>query len=401
MEERPGYLPELLAEKDSLDPSFVNCMRLLTREINRIQSGGVPPVLSPKALKEEEAAENGSLGDTAPMAVAVTPEAAPQPVPPPRPYRKPNPDSIYEGKLYKPIKLSEKVWVPVKDFPKFNFVGKLLGPKGNTFKRLQQNTGTKMSILGRGSMRDKEKEEELRTSGDAKYTHLSDDLHVLIEVEAPPGQAHARLGIAIEEIKKFLKPELNDEIHQEQMREMAILSGMGEEQVPPPPGHIPGPAPHPGPPGHGRGTRVIPAHPHPGRGAPILRGHSPIIRGRGMPARRVVTSMAARSAAALPASPTLAHAAPRSLAPPMDPYAGHTGNIRHVRVTGYETYEPGYEYEAAYPESGETVYYEYAQGGEAYETTYPAPARVQPVTTFKAPPSRTPKRLIREATHPY
>ena len=39
----------------------------------------------------------------------------------------------------------------------FNFVGKLLGPKGNTFKRLQQNTGTKMSILGRGSMRDKEK----------------------------------------------------------------------------------------------------------------------------------------------------------------------------------------------------------------------------------------------------
>lgn len=49
-------------------------------------------------------------------------------------------------------------------------------------------------------------EEELRSSGDAKYTHLSEDLHVLIEVEAPPGQAHARLGIAIEEIKKFLKP---------------------------------------------------------------------------------------------------------------------------------------------------------------------------------------------------
>lgn len=31
MEETPGYLDELLAEKDSLDPSFVNCMRLLTR----------------------------------------------------------------------------------------------------------------------------------------------------------------------------------------------------------------------------------------------------------------------------------------------------------------------------------------------------------------------------------
>lgn len=42
-------------------------------------------------------------------------------------------------------------------FVQFNFVGKLLGPKGNTFKRLQASTGTKMSILGKGSMREKEK----------------------------------------------------------------------------------------------------------------------------------------------------------------------------------------------------------------------------------------------------
>lgn len=120
---------------------------------------------------------------------------------------------------------------------------------------------------------------------------------------------------------EFLIKELNDEIHQEQMREMAILSGMGEEPVPPPPpAHIPGhPGSHPVPPG--RGTRVIPAHPHPGRGAPIIRGHAPVVRGRGMPARRVVTSVAAaRTAAALPASPTIAHAAPRGSAPPVDPY---------------------------------------------------------------------------------
>lgn len=39
----------------------------------------------------------------------------------------------------------------------FNFVGKLLGPRGNSMKRLQEETGVKMSILGKGSMRDKEK----------------------------------------------------------------------------------------------------------------------------------------------------------------------------------------------------------------------------------------------------
>ena len=49
----------------------------------------------------------------------------------------------------------------------------------------------------------------MRSSGDPKYAHLEQDLHVLIEVEAPPGQAHARLGLAIEEIKKFLVPVSN------------------------------------------------------------------------------------------------------------------------------------------------------------------------------------------------
>lgn len=39
----------------------------------------------------------------------------------------------------------------------FNFVGKLLGPKGNSLKRLQEETMCKMSVLGRGSMRDRKK----------------------------------------------------------------------------------------------------------------------------------------------------------------------------------------------------------------------------------------------------
>lgn len=36
-----------------------------------------------------------------------------------------------------------------------NFVGKLLGPKGNTMKQLQEETMCKMAILGRGSMKDR------------------------------------------------------------------------------------------------------------------------------------------------------------------------------------------------------------------------------------------------------
>ena len=46
--------------------------------------------------------------------------------------------------------------MPVKEHPKFNFVGKLLGPKGNSMKRLQEDTMTKMAVLGKGSMRNKQ-----------------------------------------------------------------------------------------------------------------------------------------------------------------------------------------------------------------------------------------------------
>ncbi|XP_015363500.1 PREDICTED: KH domain-containing, RNA-binding, signal transduction-associated protein 3-like isoform X2 [Diuraphis noxia] len=129
----------------------------------------------------------------------------------------------------KPIKVSIRVAVPVRDHPKFNFVGKLLGPKGNSLKRLQEDTITKMAILGRGSMRDRNKEEKLRNSGDPKFSHLRDDLHVEITAFAPPAEAHARIAYALTEVRRFLVPDYNDEIRQEQMWEMQILQkGSGD-----------------------------------------------------------------------------------------------------------------------------------------------------------------------------
>ena len=85
-------------------------------------------------------------------------------------------------------------------------MGKLLGPKGNSMKRLQEETMTKMAVLGRGSMRNKQQEEELRQSSDPKYAHLSEDLHVEITAFAPPSEAHARIAYALSEVRKYLIP---------------------------------------------------------------------------------------------------------------------------------------------------------------------------------------------------
>lgn len=129
-------------------------------------------------------------------------------------------------------------------------MGKLLGPKGMSLKRLQEETGTKMSILGKGSMRDKAKvnsqwifeiviynticqvssyflysysdlsweniydyemnmiylqEDELKKEG-GKYAHLNEELHVLVEVYSEISDAYARLSHALSELAKFLSP---------------------------------------------------------------------------------------------------------------------------------------------------------------------------------------------------
>ncbi|CAG0886891.1 unnamed protein product [Cyprideis torosa] len=55
------------------------------------------------------------------------------------------------------VALSEKVYVPYKEHPDFNFVGRILGPRGMTAKQLEQETGCKIMVRGRGSMRDKKK----------------------------------------------------------------------------------------------------------------------------------------------------------------------------------------------------------------------------------------------------
>jgi len=121
--------------------------------------------------------------------------------------------------------LSEKVYVPVKEFPDFNFVGRILGPRGMTAKQLEQETGCKIMVRGRGSMRDKKKEEQNR--GKPNWEHLNDELHVLITVEDTENRALVKLARATEEIKKLLVPAADgeDELKKRQLMELAIING--------------------------------------------------------------------------------------------------------------------------------------------------------------------------------
>ncbi|PAV90187.1 hypothetical protein WR25_17238 [Diploscapter pachys] len=120
---------------------------------------------------------------------------------------------------------TEKVFVPAKEYPDYNFVGRILGPRGMTAKQLEQETGCKIMVRGRGSMRDKKKEELNR--GKPNWEHLSEELHVLIQCEDTPNRARVKLMRAVEEVKKLLvpAPEGEDELKRKQLMELAIING--------------------------------------------------------------------------------------------------------------------------------------------------------------------------------
>jgi len=108
----------------------------------------------------------------------------------------------------KSIRLVQKVFVDVDQAPDFNFVGKILGPKGANAKRVAMEANVKVAICGKGSTKDKSKEKELIGQG-AEYEHLKDPLHVKIESTSPPSRAWANMQHAVELLQPLLTPDDN------------------------------------------------------------------------------------------------------------------------------------------------------------------------------------------------
>ncbi|VDN50260.1 unnamed protein product [Dracunculus medinensis] len=122
------------------------------------------------------------------------------------------------------VTMTEKIFVPVKEHPDYNFVGRILGPRGMTAKQLEQETGCKIMVRGKGSMRDKAKEEMNR--GKPNWEHLSEDLHVLIQCEDTKNRATIKLKRTAAEVKKLLVPSSDDdELKRKQLMELAIING--------------------------------------------------------------------------------------------------------------------------------------------------------------------------------
>jgi len=74
-------------------------------------------------------------------------------------------------------KPTDKVYIPVKEFPEINFFGLLVGPRGNSLKKMERESGAKISIRGKGSVK------EGKGRPEAFMGDEEDELHCLITAD--------------------------------------------------------------------------------------------------------------------------------------------------------------------------------------------------------------------------
>ena len=120
---------------------------------------------------------------------------------------------------YRPPKLNKKLYIPMKEYPGYNFIGLIIGPRGNTQKRMEKETGAKIVIRGKGSV----KEGRLQQKRDLKPDPSeNEDLHVLVEADTQEA-----LDAAAGMVEKLLQPvdEVLNEHKRQQLRELAALNG--------------------------------------------------------------------------------------------------------------------------------------------------------------------------------
>ncbi|KAL3652321.1 hypothetical protein CASFOL_002002 [Castilleja foliolosa] len=126
---------------------------------------------------------------------------------------------------YRPPKLHKKLYIPLKEYPGYNFIGLIIGPRGNTQKRMERETGAKIVIRGKGSI----KEGRLQQKRDASKPDLADneDLHVLVEADTQEA-----LEAAAGMVEKLLQPvdEVLNEHKRQQLKELAALNGTIREE---------------------------------------------------------------------------------------------------------------------------------------------------------------------------
>ncbi|OMJ26568.1 Branchpoint-bridging protein [Smittium culicis] len=135
-----------------------------------------------------------------------------------------NPDFKPPPDYRKATRFSDKYFLPTKDHPDINFIGLLIGPRGNTLKQIEAKSGCKISIRGKGSIK------EGKTRDDFMLPGADEELHAYVIADSVE-----KVNKGIKVVKDIvnqtiISPESHNKLKTLQLRELAVLNGTLREE---------------------------------------------------------------------------------------------------------------------------------------------------------------------------
>ncbi len=117
--------------------------------------------------------------------------------------------------------LQLRIAIPFKEYPDYNFIGLIIGPRGLTQKQMEKDTGCKIAIRGKGSVKDGKQ---------TTASNTDEPLHVMITA---PDIVSLRKAEGL--VRKLVTPveENQNEHKRAQLRKLAEINGtlMGHEEA--------------------------------------------------------------------------------------------------------------------------------------------------------------------------
>lgn len=118
---------------------------------------------------------------------------------------------------FKPEKRIVRLRIPLDKYPEYNFMGVIIGPRGQTQKRIGTLTGCQISIRGKNSNAKGRK--DVQTDEEARM-----DQHVYI-----CGETETQVELAVQMITPLLDPtsDQHEEVRRQGLAQLATVTGIG------------------------------------------------------------------------------------------------------------------------------------------------------------------------------
>ncbi|CAI5445469.1 unnamed protein product [Caenorhabditis angaria] len=121
------------------------------------------------------------------------------------------------------VTLTENVYIPVDEYPSYNFIGRIIGPRGTTAKQLEKATGCRIMIRGKYSNKTygySQRQSSSETLADSR-------LRVVLQTCGIRAEAEDRMRRALYVINSLLipPPDGRDELKRRQLSDLAVING--------------------------------------------------------------------------------------------------------------------------------------------------------------------------------